>query len=254
VSENTALPTVDVVIVNFNAGRALSACVQSLVEQKQPFRLVVIDNASTDGSTLEMRRQFEQLRTLTVVENAGNEGFSRAVNQAALELEKTPEQGPDYLLVLNPDCEMRAGSLERLVAALDDHPAAGLAAPLVIDENGQPMRGALRRFPDPWRSLMTFSGLWRLGDHYPAFEGVEQGEKIADETRRAEAVSGACMLVRKSTFRELGGLDEQYGLHCEDLDLMYRLRQSGADCLLVPAARVYHRQGVSSRSRPLWVH
>ena len=62
------------------------------------------------------------------------------------------------------------------------------------------------------------------------------------------------MLLKYSAFDEVKGLDSNYGLHCEDLDLMYRLRQRGYHCLLVPAARVYHRQGVSSRSRPLWVH
>jgi GT2 family glycosyltransferase len=248
---------VDVVIVNFNAGQALSRCVRSVMAQGVPLRLVVIDNASSDGSARELRREFEQSRSLTLVENAGNPGFARAVNQAVRELENSPgksEMEADYLLILNPDCEMRDGSLSSLIAALDENPGAGLAAPLVVDANGLPMRGALRRFPNPRRSLMTFSGLWRLADRYPALEGVEQGDSIPDVTVRAEAVSGACMLVRKSAFRELGGMDENYGLHCEDLDLMYRLRRSGAHCLLVPAARVYHRQGVSSRSRPLWAH
>lgn len=256
-SEKHASPAVDIVIVNFNTGQALSACVRSVLDQDVPFRLVVIDNASSDGSALGLRREFEQLESLTLVENPDNAGFARAVNQAARELETKPDvsaQGAEYLLILNPDCEMRDGSLGRLVTALDVNPGAGLAAPLVIDEDGRPMRGTLRRFPDPWRSLMTFSGLWRLGDRLAVFEGVEKSGSIPEEITRAEAVSGACMLLRKSRFREMGGMDEQYGLHCEDLDLMYRLRQSGADSLLVPAARVYHRQGVSSRSRPLWAH
>jgi GT2 family glycosyltransferase len=101
---------------------------------------------------------------------------------------------------------------------------------------------------------VTFSGLWRLGRWLPAFSGVEASEKLPAGTSQAEAVSGACMLLKKEAFRQVGYMDEAYGLHCEDLDLMFRLRQRGYHCLLVPAARVYHQQGLSSRSRPLWVH
>ena len=77
---------------------------------------------------------------------------------------------------------------------------------------------------------------------------------LPDEVTPAEAVSGACMLVRRSAFLAAGCMDPRYGLHCEDLDLMYRLRQGGWHCLYVPQARAVHQQGLSSRSRPWWVH
>jgi len=144
--------------------------------------------------------------------------------------------------------------LGALRQALDDDPRAALAGPLVIDAAGRPQRATLRRFPNPWRSLVTFTGLWRLGSRWPAFEGVEWLPPWPQAVTRAEAVSGACMLVRKAAFADVGGLDEAYRLHCEDLDLMYRLRQRGGSCLFEPQARVVHQQGLSSRSRPLWVH
>jgi len=162
--------------------------------------------------------------------------------------------GVTRFLILNPDCELEPGALDCLVQALDKDRRASLAAPLVLDPAGQPTRANLRRFPDPWRSLMTFSGLWRLEPRLPLFRGVEPAGGLPAETTRAEAVSGACMLVRRSSFLEAGGMDEGYGLHCEDLDLMYRLAQSGGHCVYVPQARAVHEQGVSSRSRPLWVH
>ena len=74
------------------------------------------------------------------------------------------------------------------------------------------------------------------------------------DTTRVEAVSGACMLVRTAEFFAAGCMDGAYGLHCEDLDLMYRLHQRGFHCLFVPSARVFHAQGISSASRPVWVH
>jgi hypothetical protein len=114
--------------------------------------------------------------------------------------------------------------------------------------------GTLRRFPDPWNSLLTFSGLWRLGRWIPAFKGIEMSEQLPAGTAQAEAVSGACMMLSQSVFLEMGCMDGAYGLHCEDLDLMYRLRQRGLHCLIVPSALVFHQQGISSSSRPLWVH
>jgi GT2 family glycosyltransferase len=133
-------------------------------------------------------------------------------------------------------------------------PNAALVAPRVTDRTGRVLRGTLRRFPDPWKSFMTFSGLWRLAGRWPAFRGVERSSELPGNVTAAEAVSGACMLLRKDAFFAIGGMDSDYRLHCEDLDLMYRLRQAGHHCLLVPEAVAIHDQGTSSSSRPLWVH
>ena len=242
-------PAVEVVIVNYNAGHALSRCVQSVVCQQEPCKVTIIDNASRDDSISQVKRMSGNREALTVIENGENLGFARAVNQGVDGLD---EHVP-YLLVLNPDCEMQPGSLTALRTALDSDPRAALAGPMVIDRDGRPMRGTVRRFPDPWKSLLTFSGLWRLGRWLPAFTGVEMTAVAPAEISPVDAVSGACMLIRKAPFLEAGGMDEAYGLHCEDLDLMYRLSEQGHHCLFVPAARVFHQQGVSSRTRPVWV-
>lgn len=248
---DTEPPAVAVLVVNFNAGDALARCVESVLSQQVPLQLVIVDNASTDGSAERVRELYGRRAKLRLLRNADNRGFARAVNQAAA----APDcRGAEFLLVLNPDCELLPGALRTLLTALREHPQAGLAGPLVIDRHGQPMRGTLRRFPDPWRSLMQFSGLWRLGRRWPVFQGVEPVADLPTGPVAAEAVSGACMLLRRELFERLDGFDEAYGLHCEDLDLMYRLRRAGAVSLFVPAARVYHLQGLSSRSRPLWVH
>ena len=159
-----------------------------------------------------------------------------------------------FLLILNPDCEMLPGSLAFLVSALEQDAGAAMAGPAVVDRQGQAMRGTLRRFPDPWTSFLTFSGLWRLRRFFSVFDGVDDSAHLPSTTCKAEAISGACMLVRQPLFDELGGMDESYGLHCEDLDLMYRLHQMGHYCLFVPSAQVFHQQGLSSKSRPAWVH
>ena len=246
-----APPTVAAVVVNFNAGDALARCVESVLAQGPGVRLVIVDNASTDGSADRVEELYGRRDDVTVLRNGDNPGFARAVNQAAAD---PACRDAEFLLILNPDCEFMPGALRTLVAALRANPQAGLAGPMVVDRDGQALRGTLRRFPDPWRSLMQFSGLWRLGRRWPLFQGVEPVSELPAAVTESEAVSGACMLLRRDAFERVGGLDAGYGLHCEDLDLMYRLREQGRVSLFVPAARVYHLQGLSSRSRPLWVH
>jgi len=260
-------PEVDVIIVNFNAGEALLRCIGSVLDQATDTGLAVtvVDNASTDGSADRAESAFSSRAVFHLLRNEANPGFAAAANRAARSIGLTLEQAPaatpvtatvppGYLLLLNPDCELRPGALAQLRIALDQDPQAGLAAPRVVDAQGAVQRGTLRRFPDPWRSFVTFSGLWRLGRRWPLFRGVEQSGELPTAAVPAEAVSGACMLVRRAAFAAAGGLDEGYRLHCEDLDLMYRLRQAGLHCLFVPQATAVHHQGLSSASRPLWVH
>lgn len=244
-------PAIEVVIVNYNAGDALTRCVASVQSEDIPLGITVADNASSDGSVERLvRSQGGSGRRLNVLENRRNLGFARAVNDAVAKLE-----GPaQYLLILNPDCEVLPGSIEKLASALDKDPGAAIAGPAVVDRRNRPMKATLRRFPTPWTSLVAFTGLWRLGRWFPSFRGVDRTGALPGETARAEAVSGACFLVRRQVFEDMGGMDGAYGLHCEDLDLMYRAGQRGLHCLIVPSARVYHEQGVSSRSRPSWVH
>jgi len=244
------------IVVNFNAGEALTRCIGSVLEQDDTTTVTVVDNASTDGSADHVEREFGQNARFGLLRNAHNPGFATAVNQAARHvIDGRPEQAPiGYLLILNPDCEMRAGALDALCLAMEQDPSAALAGPLVTDAAGRPQRATLRRFPDPWVSLVTFSGLWRLEPWLPVFRGVETRDGPPQDITIGEAVSGACMLVRTEAFVGVGGMDGAYGLHCEDLDLMYRLREQGAHCLYVPQASVVHLQGTSSRSRPVWVH
>jgi len=248
---NGGQPRVRAIVVNFNAGEALLRCVRSALEQGPGVAVTVIDNASSDGSADDAEKLFGQDHRFTLLRNADNPGFATAVNQA---FRQGAAAAVDYLLILNPDCELQPGALEALRLALDADPHASLAGPRVTDRAGQPQRATLRRFPDPWSSLVTLSGLWRLEARWPLFRGVEWPGPLPEVVTPAEAVSGACMLVRAAAFRDAGGMDEDYGLHGEDLDLMYRLRQRGGHCLYVPQARVVHLQGLSSRSRPLWVH
>jgi GT2 family glycosyltransferase len=243
-------PVIETVIINYNAGDALARCVSAVLAQSIATRVTVVDNASTDHSLDSLRRSAGDSQNLEIRVNEANLGFAKAVNAAVNQL-----QGAEpYLLILNPDCEVLPGSLAELAGALDQDPGAVLAGPVVVDRQGRPLKATLRRFPTPLASFLTVSGLWRLGRWIPSLQGVDHTGQMPSMTVEADAVSGACMLLRREFFLEMGGLDESYGLHCEDLDLMYRIAQCGMHCLLVPSARVFHEQGLSSKSRPGWVH
>lgn len=240
--------SVTAVVVNYNAGEHLGACVQSLLDEG--VRTVrVVDNASDDGSFVRLRGRFGRSPAVQALANPVNRGFGPAVN------DQLPAVTSEYLLIVNPDCRLEVGALAALTGALGADPRAGLAGPAVVDAGGRPEPAACRYFPTPRRAFMSASGLSRLAGVFPAFAGVARpGTGRLDRVTAVEATSGACMLLRTQAFRDLGGFDEAYRLHCEDLDLMYRLRDAGWRILYVPRARAVHAGGVSSASRPLWVH
>jgi GT2 family glycosyltransferase len=242
-------PSLGVVVVNFNAGDVLIDCVRSVLHSAARPGIHVVDNASGDDSITRLEAEFGHEKALKVTLNRQNIGFSRAVNQAAFSLDT------EYLLILNPDCVLGDHALERLLEAVVADAGAGLAGPLVRTPDGEMEAACLRRFPRPWDSFVTASGLWRLGRWFSAFAGVgDSAREIPRRVLEVEATSGACMLVRRAALSEVGYLDEDFGFHFEDLDLMWRLKEAGWRCLFVPAAEATHVKGWSSSGRPLWVH
>ena len=148
-------PSIRVIIVNFNAGETIVPCINSVLTGGEPVRLTLFDNASSDGSMKLVDSAFSGQQEVELIQNNENIGFSSAINAVA----KTARE--KYLLLLTPDCELFPGALGHLKRALDANAGAGLAGPLVVDRLGAVQKGSLRRFPNPWNSFLTFSGLWR---------------------------------------------------------------------------------------------
>ncbi len=241
--------SVAAIIVNYNAGGLLQQCVDALLNSTVETEITIVDNASGDGSAQKLRATHADQHAIEFLFNPSNLGFAAAVNAVVDRIDS------DWVLILNPDCILEPAALEHLQAALENDSDAAMAGPAVHDGSGRIQRATARRFPGPWKSLMTASGLWRLGNRFPVFHGVEVDvSKLAAEPEIVEAISGACMLIRRSALEAVGYLDEGYQMHCEDLDLMFRFAEKGWHCLYVPRASCVHQQGASSRSRPNWVH
>jgi len=239
--------SITTIIVNYNAGELLQRCVKAAIQSTQHSRIVVVDNASGDKSAQNLRNLYGDRAGVEFLFNPANLGFGPAINAVAR------NASSDYVLILNPDCILAPTALEKLRVAMDNDPQAGLAGPAVRDEKGRMQRATVRRFPDPWKSFLSITGLWRLGKWWPKFNGVEARADLSGTTK-VDAVSGACMLVRRKSFEAVGLMNEKYVMHCEDLDLMYRLALQNWHSLYVPDAGCVHVQGQSSRSRPTWVH
>jgi len=236
-----------VVIVNHNAGSLLVDCVRSaLMDARQ---VVVVDNASTDSSLGEMGAIFEGESRLHIISTGKNLGFAAGCNVG---IAVATEQN---LLFLNPDSVLAPRALLRLLEVLRGDASIGMVGGLLVDPDGIEQGGGRRAVPTPWRSFVRAFGLHRFACRWPRlfYDFHLHKQPLPDEPIEVEAISGACMLVKREALDDVGLWDERYFLHCEDLDWCMRFRQKAWKILFVPSARVVHQRGACSRARPVFV-
>ena len=240
---------ISVIIVNYNSGEKLAGCVSSILGTSPVTEIIVVDNASTDDSLVLLESSFPGEQNLEILRNDSNLGFSVACNRGAANARG------HYLLYLNPDCVIDDSTLPVLVASLEDNQGAGMAGGLLVNPDGTEQVGGRRAIPTPWRTLVRVLHLSGLSKRYPKIflDFNLHREPLPDHPVEVEAISGACMMVRRQALDDVGGLDEGYFLHCEDLDWCMRFRQKGWKILFVPGARVVHYLGVCGRARPVFV-
>jgi len=236
---------VSAIIVNYNAGQLLGGSVDSLLACPLAVEVIVVDNASHDGS-LDSLPDSPHIR---VIRNATNVGFAAACN-IGIDASSAP-----FLLFLNPDCYFQPGAVATLLTYLQSDNRVGMVGGLLVNENGSEQGGGRRVVPTPWRSFVRAFGLYRFANRWPKlFHDFHlHKQPLPEDPIEVEAISGACMLVKRDTVEDVGPWDERYFLHCEDLDWCMRIRQKGRKILFVPDARIYHTLGACSRSRRVFV-
>lgn len=238
---------ISIVIVNYNSGELLGACVRSVLESSMPVEVVVSDNGSSDDSISRLKAEIDSPR-VRIIENGANLGFSKA-NNIALK-----ETTGEYILFLNPDCVIMPDTVERMRTIMESRPSAGMSGCMIRNLDGSEQAGCRRNVPTPWRSMVRVFRLSRLFGNHPRFRSfVLVGQPLPEEPVEIEAISGAFMFVRRSSLEKVGLLDERYFLHCEDLDWCMRFRRMGYSILFVPDVEIVHRKGGSSCSRPIFV-
>lgn len=227
------------VVVSYNTCELTLGCLRSLAASTTPpEHIIVVDNASSDGSAAAIAAAFP---AVTLVANAANVGFARAVNQAFARCSS------DVVLLLNPDAIVAPDALAKLCDALSENPKLGAVGPLVLAADGEPESHCAARELSVGGQL-----LWRL--RIPTF-----GPRLAlaapcgpHGARLTERLSGAAMAVRREALRQMAGLDERFFMYFEDADLCRRLRQAGWQVACVVNARVTHVGGASSGRQP-WI-
>jgi len=238
---------ISVVIVNYNAGSHLLECILSVLQQVN--HVVVVDNASTDGSIEKCESRFAAEPKLEIVRNQTNFGFSVACNQGYGRTES------EFVLFLNPDSRLTEGSLSKLLLVFQKNLQVGMIGGLLVNPDGSEQAGGRRSVPTPWRSFVRAFGLHRLSSRWPRlFEDLAlHTQPLPEEPIEVEAISGACTLVSRKAVKNVGLWDEDYFLHCEDLDWCMRFRQKSWKILFVPDALVVHHKGGCSHERPIFV-
>ena len=226
-------------IVNYNADKKLLYCVSKVFQSQSIVELIIIDNASTDNSLALVQRKFSDEGRLKIQRNPSNVGFSVACNQAV------NIASGDYFLFLNPDCILGGDTTNFLLKAYNQYPSGGMSGPQLLNPDNSEQSGSRRRIPTLQLALM------RVIRRSIGFD--QNNEPVPEKIIEVEAISGACMLVSREAYEDVGGFDEGYFLHCEDLDLCMRFREKGWKILFVPDAKVTHYAGTCSKNRYLFV-
>jgi N-acetylglucosaminyl-diphospho-decaprenol L-rhamnosyltransferase len=233
----TTAPTLSIVIVNYNARQHLEDCLESLTSSPPaiPHDIIVVDNASADGSVEAVRAGWPGIR---LIEHSSNVGFA-AGNNAGIRASDGM-----LILLLNNDTVVPPGAIDALVGRLLAHPDAAVAGPRLVDKAGRaelsfgPMISPLNEV----RQKLTMK-LQDLGVSYWI-------ERATRRERYVDWVSGACLLVRRADAEQAGLLDERYFLYTEDVDFCAAIRRRGRRVLFTPAAEVVHLRGRSRSTAP----
>lgn len=221
---------ISIVIVSYNARADLERCLESLRAGtiRAPHEIIVVDNASRDGSVAAVARWPE----VRLVENSANLGFARATN-AGIRI-----SSGDVLLLLNNDTVVPPGAVDRLLEILDAHPDVAVVGPRLVDANGVPEL-SFGRMIGPFNELRQK----RLGR-----SGLV--DRVTRREHSPDWVSGACLLVRRDDADAVGLLDERFFMYTEDVDFCASIRARGRKVLFTPEVEIVHLRGRSASSAP----
>lgn len=236
------------VLVAYKTPELLAESLRALQASPRVGRIVVADNSGPDLRPREVALAFDKVTHLPLPENVG---FARAVNAALAEVRD------GHVLLINPDCVLEPGHLQRLLDVLEQHPGSGVVAPWTVSPSRKLGILAAGRQPTLWRIFTHYSGLSVLFPRSRWAEGWNfRATAHTDRVRPVEWASGACLLVRDTVLDEVGPLSERWFMYAEDMEYCRRVRDAGWEVLHVPGARATHVIGAASEGGPVstrWV-
>jgi N-acetylglucosaminyl-diphospho-decaprenol L-rhamnosyltransferase len=226
-----------IAIVSWNVRDLLRRCLRSILADLQTCKLelIVVDNASTDGSAAMVRDEFPDVHLVASERNLGYPGG----NNAGLRLAEGR-----YVMILNPDAEVYPGALAALVAYADAHPDVGVVGPQLLNPDGS-VQSSRRRFPTFATALFESTWLQALAPRR-LLERYYMLDQPDDTTLDVDWVDGAALMARREAVEQVGLLDEGFFMYSEELDWCRRFRQAGWRVVYLPAAQIVHHRGKSS--------
>lgn len=240
-----------IVILNWNTKDLLRRCLETVLASEGDFtyEVVVVDNASSDGSAEMVRETFPQVR---LIASEVNGGYPYGNNLGLRDLGyrdggRAADDAPRYALLLNPDTELPPDALYRMVQYMDKDPCIGVAGPRLELPDGSLDKACRRSFPTPLVAFYRFSGLAKWFPNSPRFARYNMTFASPDEELEVDAVVGAYMQVRREAIERVGLLDETFFMYGEDLDWAYRIKQAGWSVFYNPAVTVKHVKRAASR-------
>lgn len=233
-----------VIIVNYNVKHFLEQCIHSVIRASVniPLEIFVVDNNSVDGSTQLIKEKFPQV---LLIENRENLGFSRANNQAIKRAKGK------YILLLNPDTVVEEDTFSKVIGFMESHPDAGALGVKMIDGKGNFLPESKRGLPTPWVAFCKMFGLSKLFPRTKKFGRYHLSYLDENEVHEVEVLAGAFMLIRKEVLDKVGLLDESFFMYGEDIDLSYRITESGYKNYYFPGTTIIHYKGESTRKGSL---
>ena len=222
-----------IIIVNWNTKDLLYQCLESVYQEIKQVHLevFVVDNGSTDGSGEALQERFSSVH---LIQNKRNLGFAKANNQALSQSEGK------YVLLLNPDTQLKQGAIERILDFMEGHLEVGVAGPQLLNPDGS-KQNSIANFPSLATELLNKNLLrWLCPSRFPG------KEKDYLEPIEVDSVIGACMMVRKHAIDQVGLLDEDYFLFLEETDWCFRMKKAGWKIFHLPFAEILHFQGKSA--------
>ncbi len=232
---------VSVAVVNWNTQDILHDCLRSIYEQcgEIDLEVIVIDNASTDGSVEMVKKDFPQV---TLIENSKNRGFAAANNQG-IDISKGR-----YVLLLNSDTVVLDNALAKTVAFADSHPEAAVVGCRVLNP-GRTLQPTCFMFPSILNMLLSSTYLYKLFPKNKFFGRERMTWWDRNDIREVDVVTGCFMLVRQDAIKKVGSMDEQFFMYGEETDWCYRFKQAGWKVMFTPVCEIIHLGGQSSRQK-----
>lgn len=226
-------------MVSYHTGPALIEAVGAVIADPDIFELIIVDNGNSYAARERLSQLVSEHDRIRLIQSQGNIGFAKGCNYGAKMARGT------HFLFLNPDAVIEAGAAAALAQCVDAQEGLALVGGRLSDINGNEQRGARRNELTPLSALVSFTPLHKL----PFFKSLHlDGQPMPERPVPIPVVSGACLMMSRQSFADVGGFNAEYFLHVEDIELCRRVRKMGGVVMFHPGANVMH-YGSTSRAR-----